>query len=285
MSRSVSPKPGLISVIVSTYNRPDALAVSLESFRGQIDGNFEILVADDGSDRRTHDVVAAMQGSTAIPIRHVRHEDRGFRLARIRNLAIRHCHGDYLILVDGDCFVLPDFTARHRALAESGKFVSGKRSYLRRGMTQRVLRRGRAPWGGRPVWLLRSLANQCTRPLEFLTRPDGPWRDRKATEWQRAQTCNMGVWLEDFRRVNGFDNRFIGHGLEDSDFVLRLIRGGTRRKLGDRACLVLHLEHERPTRPGDSPNAALFQRIMAASSYRVADGLDEAISEAGISVS
>ena len=45
-----------ISVIVSTYNRPDALGACLRSLGRQTDKHFEIVVADDGSGPQTRDV-------------------------------------------------------------------------------------------------------------------------------------------------------------------------------------------------------------------------------------
>ena len=96
-----------ISVIVSTYNRPDALCATLRSLAHQTDSSFEIVVADDGSGPTTRDVVEAWKPRTAIPLQHVWQEDRGFRLAEIRNRAIAASAGNYLIFIDGDCIANP----------------------------------------------------------------------------------------------------------------------------------------------------------------------------------
>ena len=47
----------LISIVVSTYNWPEALDLSLKSLSAQTDSNFEIIVADDGSGCETARVV------------------------------------------------------------------------------------------------------------------------------------------------------------------------------------------------------------------------------------
>jgi hypothetical protein len=73
-------------------------------------------------------------------------------MARIRNLTIGGSQGRYLVFVDGDCFVLADFIAQHRALAQTGHFVSGKRSYLRTGATAAIVANGEAPGWGRLRW-------------------------------------------------------------------------------------------------------------------------------------
>lgn len=274
-----------ISVVVSTYNFPEALVISLESLKRQQDQDFEIIVADDGSDERTKAVIREASEGSAVSIHHVWQENEGFRLARIRNLALMQSRGDYVIFLDGDCFVLPDFISIHRQLATPGKFVSGKRSYLRRKITERILKSGVPPQGGRLSWVFRGATNQCTRLAEFIPVPGEKWRDNIPTDWKRAQMCNLGSWRSDIFKINGFDNRYIGHGLEDSDFAVRLIRSGVKRRRGDHASVVLHLEHERRRRPANSPNSSLFDAILESNSYSARSGLDELASNSYVSVS
>lgn len=266
--------PQLASVVVTTFDAPEALRVCLRSLARQTDRAFEAVVADDGSSSATARMLAALRGELAFPLRHVRQENLGFRPARARNLAVGASRGDYLVFIDGDCFVLPDFIARHRALARRRYFVTGKRSWLGRAESGRRLR-GRV-CDRRWRWLLRALAGRCTRPLEFVPLPDGRWRDRRSGDWRGAQTCNLGVWRGDFAAVNGFDNRYAGHGLEDSDLAARLLRGGVRRKLGSCASPVLHLWHERPAPASASPNRRRFQATLDGGPVRAADGLEEA---------
>ena len=128
-----------ISVIVSTYNRRDALGACLRSLGGQTTKNFEIVVADDGSGPATREVVHTWKAKLGIPLTHVWQEDRGFRLAEIRNRAIAASTGSYVIFLDGDCIVPPTFLAAHRALAEPGFFVGGNRVLLSRSLTEEIL--------------------------------------------------------------------------------------------------------------------------------------------------
>src|SRR5262245_47164724 len=95
-------RPRLISVIVTTYNWPEALTAVLRGLRDQEDRNCEIVVAADGSDHPTRDVISYTP-SHGLRVKHVWHEDRGFRLAEIRNRAVLESEGDYLIFLDGDC--------------------------------------------------------------------------------------------------------------------------------------------------------------------------------------
>ncbi len=274
--------PTSLSLVVTTYNWPEALAVVLDSLARQSERGFEVVVADDGSGAETAALIRRFQGAFPVPLKHAWQPDQGFRVAASRNRALEAASGDYIVFIDGDCFVLPDFVAVNRQLAEPGWFVSGKRSYLRPGLTARILG-GETPFGpgSRAAWFGRSLLNQCTRPAEFIPRGDGGFRKARAGDWEKVQTCNLGVWRADCRRVNGFDERYVGHGLEDSDFVLRLIRSGVRRKLGNNASLVLHLNHERRDRPPESKNAELFAALSASSGFRAGVGLEEAAAARG----
>src|SRR6202171_3796787 len=139
----------LISLIVSTYNREDALAAVLRSLTRQTDRDFELLVADDGSGTATARVVTEWAAPLPVPLRHIWHPDRGFRLAEIRNRAIRASAGSYCVFLDGDCIARPDFVAAHRRLAEPGWFVTGNRILLSRELTERILAGGLEPesWG------------------------------------------------------------------------------------------------------------------------------------------
>ncbi len=120
----------LISVIISTYNWPDALQCVLNALKHQNDQNFEILIADDGSNDKTKDVITRFSKLSSIPITHVWQEDCGFRAAAIRNKAVIQAKGEYLVFIDGDCITLPSFIQQHRFLAEKNFFVSGNRILL-----------------------------------------------------------------------------------------------------------------------------------------------------------
>jgi glycosyltransferase involved in cell wall biosynthesis len=128
----------LISVIVTTYNREDALEAVLRSLAGQTDGDFEVIVADDGSGPPTAALLKRWRGKVGRRLDHVWQEDRGFRAAEIRNRAILAARGSYVVFLDGDCLVQPDFIATHRRLAEPGVFVTGNRVLLSPALTARV---------------------------------------------------------------------------------------------------------------------------------------------------
>jgi len=234
----------LISVIVSTYNREDALDVVLRALARQSDRNFEIVVADDGSGPATARVVRDWAARNPVPIKHVWHDDRGFRLAEIRNRGIRASSGAYIVFLDGDCIARRDFVAKHRRLAEPRWFVTGTRILLSRELTDRILHEGLEPelWG-LARFMAHRLRHHFNRVAPLLALRLGPMRKLMAHRWRGARGSNMAFWRADLERVGGFDTSFSGWGREDSDIFIRMIRAGVRRKDGRFASGVLHLWH------------------------------------------
>ncbi|WP_300298976.1 glycosyltransferase family 2 protein [Ferrovibrio sp.] len=258
--------PAKISVVVSTYNSPVFLEMVLRALaRQRLDGGteYEIIVADDGSGEPTRALIDRLRPEMPCPLLHAWQPDTGFRLAESRNNALLQTRGDYVVFIDGDCLVLPDFIASHARLAEPGWFVAGARCYIKQGQTRKMLQQPMA-WTrpSRLAWLARALLARANRPFQLLSLPGGWRRYRHPDRWQKVQTCNLAVWRSDIHRVDGFDATYVGHGLEDSDFALRLLRAGVRRKSGRFASVVLHLWHPRPPAVR-SPNVERFEALVA----------------------
>jgi len=233
-----------ISVIVSTYNWPEALSLVLQALNQQSYTDFEVLVADDGSTEETRHTIEALQPSYQQKLRHIWHEDKGFRLSAIRNRAIQHAEGEYLIFLDGDCIPRTNFVEAHAALAEPNKFVTGNRVLLSKPFTNKVLSE-QTPihYDNLVQWMTHRWRGDINRLLPLLSLPLNWWRDRNYNQWKRAIGCNIAAWKKDLIKINGFDEDFIGWGYEDSDLVLRLIHSSVYRKEGRYATGVLHLWH------------------------------------------
>jgi glycosyltransferase involved in cell wall biosynthesis len=264
----------LISIIVATYNREDALGAVLRSLSRQTEQRFEVVVADDGSRPATAAVIAAWTSRMPVPLKHVWHEDRGFRLAEIRNRAIRASAGAYCIFLDGDCLARPDYVAAHRGLAEPGFFVTGNRVLLSPALSERVLAGGLEPesWGLEHFLAQRRRGN-VNRVAPLLGLPLGPLRKLGGRRWQGARACNVACFRDDLDRVDGFDAAFTGWGREDSDLFVRLIRSGARRKDGRFATGVLHLWHPESEQSRLSDNQGRLDRTLRTDRLRALHGL------------
>ena len=264
----------LISVIVTTYNRDDALAAVLRSLARQTDRDFEVIVADDGSGPSTAALVEAWLARVGRRVAHVWHADEGFRAAEIRNRAILAAHGGYCVFLDGDCIVRPGFVAAHRRLAERGWFVSGNRVLLSPALTARVLRDELAPerWS-LARWLAERLRGGVNRIAALLHLPLGPLRRMRKTAWQGARSCNLAIWRADLDRVDGFDADYSGWGKEDSDIIVRLLHAGVRRKDGNFATGVVHLWHSEADRGQLNDNETKLADVLGSDGVRARRGL------------
>lgn len=250
----------LISVVVTTYNWPAALKLCLESLFAQSDKNFEIIIADDGSNAANSEITRAFCAKSSVPINYVHHDDQGFRAGTIRNKAVAVSKGEYLIFVDGDCVLPPEFIARHRQIAEAGYFVPGNRVLLSAAFTQEVIDQ-HISLHQKSLWYfaLCRAQRKINRITAFFRLPLGGLRYARPKKWQKAMTCNLALWRKDFILVNGFDESFEGWGFEDSDLVIRLIHAGIKRKEGRFAVAVLHLWHPQNDRSKQDLN---YQRLL-----------------------
>ena len=264
----------LVSVIVTTYNREDALDAALRALSRQSDRNFEVVVADDGSRADTARLVESWTPRLPVPLKYVRHEHRGFRGGEIRNRGVRASAGALCIFLDGDCLARPDFIALHRRLYEPGWFVAGNRILLSRELTQAVLAQGLAAETWNFSMLLRGwLTGGVNRLIPALHLPLGPLRKLRSHDWQGAKTCNLAVSRDDLDRVDGFDSAYAGWGLEDSDLVVRLLHAGLRRKDGRFATGVLHLWHPQNDRSQLAANRERLEDAIGGSRVRARQGL------------
>lgn len=263
------------AVIIATYNRPDALAAVLAGYAAQDTQDFELLIADDGSRDDIRLLVEDYAKHVSFPVQHVWQEDDGYRAAAARNRALAHTDAEYVIYTDGDCVPPTFFVSRHRALAQTGWFLSGNRLLLSEGCTQAVLEQHLPIHGwSRAQWLAARLARDVNRVLPLLHLPDGAWRHRSATRWQGVMTCNFSAWRADLARVNGFDESYSGWGLEDSDLVIRLLHAGVRHKSARFAIPIFHLWHRENDRSGLAANQIKLAQLMASDRVRAQIGLD-----------
>lgn len=280
MVREAHAVTTLISVIVATYNRPDALGACLRALSVQTDRNFEVIVADDGSEEETGALVAAWSRKAAVPIKHAWHPDRGFRLAEIRNRAIRISSGAYCVFLDGDCIPRPDFVAAHRRLMEKGWFVTGNRVLLSQTLTERILRDALEPehWGFW-TWVGCRVRGEVNRLSPLFGMAFGRFRKRQPRRWTGARGSNMAFWRSDLDAIDGFDAAFTGWGREDSDIFIRMIRNGVRRKDGRFATAVLHLWHPEADRSMLSDNERRLAELRSGKRVRAQVGLSDLVEE------
>ena len=270
----------LISVIVPTYNREDALDAVLRGLARQTDRDFEVVIADDGSGPATAALIESWASRLGVPLTHIHQRDEGFRAAEIRNRAILASRGSYCIFLDGDCVPRPDFIAAHRALAEPGWFVTGNRVLLSRELTDLVLKDDLAP----ETWTFGAFvrhrrSGRINRLAPLAPLPLGPLRKLHPQIWRGARSCNLAVWRADLDRVDGFDASFSGWGLEDPTCSSASCARASRRKDGRFATGVLHLWHPPEDRSAMPQNERKLDELARGDRIRAIKGLTAVAAE------
>ncbi len=229
-----------VSLIISTYNRPDALRVCLDSVFKQCTLPHEIIIGDDGSGQETAKMIQEMQAISPIPIIHVWHEDKGFRLAMMRNKSVAKSKGNYIIEIDGDVFLHPYFISDHIREARQGCYLKGGRTNLGEKLTGDICKSGNA----RNIkWHTKGIEAKAENAIHF------PWLSHLIAPHYRkhrsmALGCNMSFFKKDFIRVNGYDEYYEGWGGEDGDFGCRLNMAGLKKRYLKFSGIVYHLWHE-----------------------------------------
>ena len=275
----------MLSIIVPTYNWPQALDAVLASLFEQDDAGFEIIVADDGSGPETRAVIEKWHSRSGPRLSHVWQPDEGYRRARSLNLGASGGRGEYFLFVDGDCLVRRGFVAAVRRAALPGWFLASKRVNLSPELSRRVIDESLPVWRWSVAsWFLRaprellSSHRESARPGLLLPVRDRrrPWRGNQP-EFRPPYDgygFMFGVDRRDFEQANGFDMRFVSWGGEDKDLATRLRHAGLRCGWPGGHATVLHLWHSvRKGAPGS--NASLVAEAEASGRVEALDGLRE----------
>ena len=238
-----------ISVIVPTYNRPKALKLCLLSLASQSIMPYDILIADDGSTAETRDTVLEMQEKLkhVFPVKHVWHEDIGFRKPKILNETVRQSTADYLIFIDGDCMAHRHFIRSHVENSSPDAILSGKRVEIGKELTKRLIDSGtilnsfnlRLLWDAamsrsRKVEEAIIIRNRYLRHITHRDRitNDGVWG------------CNFSLYKDLFMAINGCDEDFLDGSIEDNDLGIRVLNQGKQIRSVRGLAIIFHLWHE-----------------------------------------
>lgn len=255
-------------LVVTTSERPDALARVLASVERQSRPPDEVAIADDGSGEETQRVVERFAGRTGLPVHHVWQPHEGFRAARARNLAIARTTCDYLLLVDGDMVLHTDFVADHLRAAAPGTWQQGTRIELDAAATARLLTSSELPRAWSPgLGIRRRLYAWHAQVLSRLCR-------RAGNAFVAIKGCNQGVWRRDLAAVNGFDEEFKGWGAEDKELCARLANAGVARRTIAFGAIAFHLAHPPAPRERAAENRRRWLDTQRSGRTRCRAGID-----------
>lgn len=256
------------SLIITTYNRPDALELVLLSALRLSVMPEEIIVADDGSTHETRDLVASFVPRFNIPLKHCWQTDDGFRLSAIRNKAIAMATQPYIVMVDGDMVFPRSFIDDHKRAAWRGRLVQGSRVLLQDELTKRALKEKITHFS----FFASGVKNRKNTLNSGIMRRLFSYYNKNIF---RVRGANMAFWRSEAIAVNGFNEDFIGWGREDSEFVARMLHAGYRKFHLKFSGFAYHLAHPESPRDTLAFNEQILADVVSNNRVRCKNGIDK----------
>lgn len=246
-------KPEKVSVIITTYNQPEWLKKTLWSYEAQTNKNFEVLIADDGSDQETIDLVEDFKKNSSLEIKHIWHPHKGFQKCTILNKAILESSTNYLLFTDGDCIPRNDFIDIHIKRAKRNHFLSGGYFKLTTPVSQTITLNDIKEQNPFSIKWLRSLGQPFTYKFLKMTKSRiVAWVLNTITPTRATWNGhNVSGWKDDILKVNGY-NEDMKYGGLDRELGERLMNLGVNGIQIRYSAICLHLDHPRPYKTTDT---------------------------------
>ena len=257
-----------ISLIITTYNRPEALLLVLRSVEHQRTVPFEIIIADDGSNEKTNNVISSFKASSSLNIIHSFQSDKGFRVARSRNKAIALANGEYIVLIDGDMILHHNFIYDHEKNAKFGHFIQGTRVLISQSKVNELFETNSLGINFFTSGLMNRKNAIHSNLLSFIF-------SKNKNFLTGIKTCNVAFYKDDCLSVNGFNNKFKGWGNEDSEFFARLMNKGITRKTLRFNAIQYHLWHNEASKASLLENEILLNKTINDQLQWCEMGIDE----------
>ncbi len=259
-----------ITLLVSTYNWPEALSVCLNAIAKQDYLPNEVVIADDGSSEVTRRIIDEFRERGIIPVVHCWQEDEGFRKTRILNYAIAQSSGDYIIQIDGDIVINRHFVKDHVAQMRKGTFMRGSRASFTEELTQKILK------SGQPNLSIfsKGVKNRFNGVRSHLL---AAFLCRNSDDVRHVKGCNTAFWKDDFIRVNGYNIDLTGWGHEDIELAARLYNSGVALRIIKSLAVGYHLYHKFCSRADEEGNLSVYCRVMEEKIERCEKGYQECL--------
>jgi glycosyltransferase involved in cell wall biosynthesis len=249
------------SVIISFYNKVDALKLVLSGFERQTQKNFEIIIADDGSNYLVVNELKQIIAGSEMIIKHVWHPDKGWQKNIILNKAIIETQAEYIIFTDGDCIPHRHFIKEHVLEKQKKQVHTGRRVMLSKRVTEsltaKMVRKGYlenalVPW----MIIERVFGHGQFIENAFYFKFD--WIRKRINKKNKGLLgSNFSLHKEDLLAINGFDERYLlPYVGEDTDLEYRLRLYGCKFKHLKHLAIQYHLYHIRQSY--DKTNLEIF---------------------------
>ena len=243
------------SLLISTYNWPEALELVLLSIEKQTVLPNEVLIADDGSTDDTKQIIEDFKKRINLKVNHVWHEDKGFRKSIILNKALAKADGEYIIQSDGDCILDSYFVEDHINFSEPNVYLYGSRVSILKDFVKVLFKNKNISFNyfskgisSRSRAIRIPLFSSFYKPKNELSR--------------KLRGCNVSYWKKDFIKVNGFNEDMTGWGREDSELIARIMNIGILGKRIRYSGIVFHLWHKINSKHNFNKNDSIQKKVI-----------------------
>jgi len=266
-----------VTLIISTYNSSEVLNVIIDAVSKQLKIPNEIIIAEDGNDIKTLNIIDSWKKKISSKLIHIQQEDIGFRKALILNKAILLSTSDYIIQIDGDCIPDKYFVSDHLLNAQKELYLYGTRVHIKKNYVSELIR----SYNKKDKRLILSFFSpQIKKRFRKIRIPYLRFFYKEKNEIShKFRGCNTSFWRKDFVAVNGYDNEFKGWGREDSDLMIRLHNSGIKGKRLKFIAIVYHLDHYEEDRSKFHKNDLIQKASILNKKIKATNGLFESVHE------
>lgn len=257
-----------VALVISTYNWPEALELILRSVLIQSKLPYEILIADDGSTNSTKEVIEKYRPQINCKLTHVWHEDKGFMKSIILNKTIAKSTSEYIIQIDGDCFMHPKFVENHKDNIEKNLYLYGTRVRIKEKYVKNIY-----ALKNLNISFFKSGLKKRLRNI-YLPSIAKSYKKKNSIS-PKYRGCNFSFWKDDFIKINGYDEDMKGWGREDSELAIRLHNNGVKTKRLKFSGIVYHLDHKEESRDFFNINDEIQENTIKNKLKRCTNGIDK----------
>ncbi|PIB32423.1 glycosyl transferase [Gaetbulibacter sp. 5U11] len=256
------------TLLIATYNWPEALDLVLQSVLNQSQLPDEVIIADDGSTNETKVLIDSFKTKFKIPLIHIWQKDEGFKKAHILNKAIAKASGDYIIQVDGDCIMHSHFIKDHLQFVQENTYLFGSRVNIQKDYLDTLFKTKQTSFSAFSKGIKKRTRALHIPMLSKLYKPNAEFSSK-------FRGCNTSYFKKDFIAVNGYNEDITGWGREDSELVLRMHNNGLQaRRLRYRG-IVFHIYHNEKSRDRFEINDTIEQKTITQSIKWAKNGVDK----------
>jgi len=189
-----------LSLIIPLFNRPVEIEELLSSLTKQSDSSFEVVIVEDGSSQKSDEIIKSYRDK--LDIQYFYKSNSGPGLSR--NYGAERAQGDYLIFLDSDCIIPPQY------IAEVQSFLAT--TYV-------------DAFGGpdRADESFTAIQKAINYSMTSLFTTGGIRGGKKSVEKFHPRSFNMGYSSAVFAKTGGFSGMRFG---EDIDMSIRLVKAG-----------------------------------------------------------